>query len=86
MRSGTRPSAALRFRREIEAAEAAGVARDDLRLLLTLGDLNQLRRDASVAVADISFSDGVMRYLGVEVQQGGVAASRLQQPGEAGSA
>ncbi|WP_374468354.1 hypothetical protein [Phenylobacterium sp.] len=81
MKAAVRPSVALRFRREIEAAEAAGVARGDMRLLLTLGELNQLRRDASVGLEDISFAGGVMRYLGVEVQQGGVAASSLQQPG-----
>jgi hypothetical protein len=77
-----RGSAAVHFRREIEAAQAEGVAPDDLTLKLTLRDTAELKRDPQVAVADISFSGGVMRYLGVKVEQGGVPASVLQR-GEA---
>jgi hypothetical protein len=68
---------ALRFRQEIEHAEARGVARADMTLKLTLGDVNKLRRDRSLPVADISFAGGVMRYLGVAIDQGGVAESSL---------
>ncbi|HLK26391.1 MAG TPA: hypothetical protein VKT30_17170 [Caulobacteraceae bacterium] len=70
-------SAAVRFRREIERAEAGGVSRDAMTLRLTYGDAGQLRRDRTLAVEDISFSGGVMRYLGVAIAQGGVAESEL---------
>jgi len=72
-----RAVAAIHFRNEIEKAEAAGVARKDMTLRLTLSDVNQLRRDANLALTDISFTGGVMRYLGVKVEQGGVAESVL---------
>jgi hypothetical protein len=68
------------FRREIEKAEAAGVPRDEMTLQLTLGDVSQLRRDRNLAVADISFAGGVMRFLGVKVQEGGVPESTLALP------
>jgi hypothetical protein len=66
-----------RFRQEIEHAEARGIARADMTLRLTLGDVNKLQRDRSLPVADISFADGVMRFLGVAIDQGGVAESSL---------
>lgn len=72
-----RAAAAVHFRAEIEKAEAEGVARDDMVLRLTLGDVSQLRRDSTLPVADISYAGGVMRYLGVRVEQGGVAESVL---------
>jgi len=75
-------SASLRFRAEIEKAEAAGVRREDMSLHLTLGDVNQLKRDRSLPVTDISFADGTMRYLGVKIVQGGVSASVLHQAGD----
>lgn len=77
--SGHRGAPAEIFRREIEKAEAAGVAREDMTLRLTLNDADRLRRDRSLAVADISFADGVMRFIGVRVEQGGVAASVLER-------
>ena len=82
----TRPSnetVAARFRREIQAAEDEGLARTDLRLRLTLTDLSRLQRDPAVAVSDISFAGGGMRYLGVLVEQGGVAKSDLYRPASA---
>ena len=72
-----RQSAAVHFGEEIRKAELHGVNRKDMTLRLTLGDVNQLRRDRSLAVADISFAGGTMRYLGVKIEQGGVAASAL---------
>jgi hypothetical protein len=75
-----RASAAVHLRQEIERAEADGVARTEMTLKLTYGDVHQLKRDPDVALADISFADGVMRYLGVKVEQGGVAESSLQRP------
>jgi hypothetical protein len=77
MKSPKRASAALHFRAEIEKAEAAGVPRGDMRLHLTLNDVNALKRDRSLPLADISFSGGTMRYLGVDIVQGGVSASTL---------
>ncbi|MBV9993796.1 MAG: hypothetical protein JO127_01160 [Caulobacteraceae bacterium] len=74
-----RLSPAVQFRGEIERAEADGVARDDMTLRLTFGDASQLKRDVSVPLADISFTKGVMRFLGVKVTQGGVAVSVLER-------
>ena len=74
---------AARFRREIEAADGEGLARTDLRLRLTLSDVSRLQRDPTVAVADISFAGGGMRYLGVLIEQGGVAKSDLYRPASA---
>jgi hypothetical protein len=75
-----RGRAADHFRGEIDKAEAAGVAREDMTLRLTLGDVHQLRRDSSLAVTDISFIGGVMRFLGVKVAEGGVPQSTLEAP------
>ncbi|HZZ34132.1 MAG TPA: hypothetical protein VFE03_00300 [Caulobacteraceae bacterium] len=67
------------FRAQIEAAEAEGVHRDDMTLRLTLNDVTALKRDRALPVADISFSGGVMRYLGVKIEQGGVTESSLDR-------
>lgn len=72
-----RAPASAHFRKQIEAAEADGVQRDDMLLRLTLSDVSHLKRDRDLAVTDISFKDGVMRYLGVRVEQGGVTDSAL---------
>ncbi len=66
------------FRHLIEKAEADGATRADMVLRLTLRDAADLKRDRSVPVQDISFADGVMRYIGVKVTPGGVAVSALQ--------
>ena len=68
---------AVRFRQEIEQAEARGIARVDMTLKLTLGDVHKLQRDRSVPIADISFAGDVMRYLGVAIDKGGVVESSL---------
>lgn len=72
-----RAAAAIHFRSEIEKAEAAGASRDDMLLHLTLSDVSQLRRDRTLALTDINFAGGTMRFLGVKVEQGGVAESVL---------
>ena len=72
--------AAAHFRKEIEKAEASGVLREDMTLELTLSDASHLRRDRSLAVTDISFAGGAMRFLGVRIREGGVAASVLSLP------
>ena len=48
-------------------------------LRLTFGDVSQLKRDTSLAVEDISFAGGVMRFLGVRIEQGGVVESVLER-------
>ena len=78
-----RRSPAVHFRNEIEKADAAGVDRGIMTLRLTLGDVTHLKRDASLALSDISFKGGVMRFLDVRVVQGGVAVSLLDQSGDA---
>ncbi len=79
--SAPRPAGppAPRFRTQIDAAIADGVDLSDMTLRLTLTDLTKLKRDPSVPVSDISFRDGVMRYLGVKVEQGGVTESVLDR-------
>ncbi|WP_041373576.1 hypothetical protein [Phenylobacterium zucineum] len=76
-----RGSPAADFRRQIEAAEAEGVSRGSMTLRLTLSDVSHLKRDRALAVSDISFSDGEMRFLDVKVEQGGVAESTLDRGG-----
>lgn len=72
-----RGSPANRFRHQIEKAEADGLSRPHMTLRLTHADASQLKRDPELAVSDISFADGVMRYLDVKVTEGGVAVSEL---------
>lgn len=74
---GRRVSPALRFRTQIELATAEGATPDDLTLRLTLGDASLLKRDPNLALADLSFIGGTMRFLGVKIEQGGVAESEL---------
>ena len=84
MKSSTPPrrvAPAVRFREQIERAEAGGLAREEMTLRLTHGDASLLKRDRALAVSDISFADGAMRFLGVRVEEGGVAESELVTPG-----
>jgi hypothetical protein len=76
-RSG-RPSVAAVFRRQIDDRRAEGAEPDDLILRLTHVDASRLKRDPAVPLADIAFSAGVMRFLGVKVVEGGVANSVLE--------
>lgn len=69
------------FREAIERAVGEGAERDEMLLQLTLSDASSLKRDRSLAVSDISFSDGVMRFLGVKVRPGDVTVSRLERSG-----
>jgi len=74
--------AAITFRNAIERAVQEGVAPDAMTLRLTLRDEADLKRDRTIAVEDISFDAGVMRFLGVKVATGGVVASTLERGGE----
>jgi hypothetical protein len=74
-----RGSAAEEARYMIEQADADGVARDAMTLRMTLRDVSELKRDPKVPMADISYGEGGMRYLGVAVDQGGVTQSTLDR-------
>jgi|WetSurMetagenome_2_1015567.scaffolds.fasta_scaffold128496_3 hypothetical protein len=76
-----RASPAVQFRAQIERAEAEGLSRAEMTLRLTPGDASLLKRDRNLALADISFGDGVMRYLDVRVVEGGVVVSELVTSG-----
>jgi hypothetical protein len=83
-RSGSPRSASARsgspgdvFRTAISNARAQGVDLDHMTLRLTHGDASKLKRDPQIPVADISFTGGVMRFLGVKIEQGGVSVSTL---------
>lgn len=65
------------FRAAIEKAAGEGYGADDMLLRLTLGDASELKRDRTLAIEDISFTGGVMRFLGVKVAPGGITTSRL---------
>lgn len=56
---------------------ADGIPPSNLLLQLTRRDASNLKRDRSIAVTDISFADGEMRYLGVRVAENDVASSAL---------
>lgn len=66
-----------RFRPQIEAAAAGGADPAQMLLRLTLRDANLMSRDPETPLADISYADGEMRFLGVRVAKGGVAESSL---------
>jgi hypothetical protein len=73
----TTPRPDARFRPQIEAAAAGGADRDLMLLRLTLRDATLMSRDPETPLADISYADGEMRFLGVRVAKGGVAESSL---------
>ena len=79
-----RGTAAEEARLAIEQAEADGVARDAMTLRMTLRDASELKRDPKVAVADITFGEGGMRYLGVAVDQGGGVTQSILDRGDTG--
>jgi hypothetical protein len=69
------------FRADIEKALADGAKLNKMVLRLTLSDASEIKRDRTLKTEDISFKDGVMRFLGVKVEQGGVTTSRLDPDG-----
>lgn len=68
-----------RLRDLIADAQKDGVKPSKLLLRLTLGDAIEIKRDASVAVDEISFKDGEMRFLGIKVAEGGVTVSSIDR-------
>ena len=79
-----RGTAAEEARFAIEQAEADGVARDAMTLRMTLRDASELKRDPKVPMADISYRDGTMSYLGVAVDQGGGVTQSILDRGDTG--
>lgn len=69
-----------RFREQIARAVADGVPLEGMVLRLTLQDASRLARDHTIPVADISYRNGLMHFLGVRVESGSVAASTLDLP------
>ena len=67
----------LQIRGWIASAEGRGVPRADMLLHLSNRDISGLKRSSDVRTDEISFLDGVMRFLGVEVVA--AAASSLDQ-------
>ena len=76
-RGRVRKSVAVTFSEAIEQAEQDGAQRSDMTLLLTLNDMNELKRDRTVPLTDISFAAGQMKFMGVKVKGGGVTVSSL---------
>ena len=70
---------AVGFRAAIETAIAEGFTADAMALRLTLRDSAALRRNPAVPIEDISYSGGVMRFLGVSVIEGGIESSVLDR-------
>jgi hypothetical protein len=79
-----RGTAAEEARLAIEQADADGVAREDMTLRMTLRDASELKRDPKVPMADISYGEGGMRYLGVAVDQGGGVTQSSLDRGDTG--
>jgi hypothetical protein len=70
---------AVQFREEIAAALRDGLGESQMTLQLTHRAADSLKRDRTVADADIVYSDGRMLYLGVAVIAG-AEVSRLERP------
>lgn len=70
-----------RFRPRIQAALDGGVSVEAMALRLTYRDASLLARDPATPVTDISYAGGVMRFMGVRVEKGGVEASVLEGAG-----
>jgi hypothetical protein len=79
--SKRRGSPAVQFRHQIERAEADGLGRGQMTLRVTHADASLLKRDREIAVSDISFNDGEMRFLGVRVEIGTATVSELVTSG-----
>jgi hypothetical protein len=68
----------LQLRQWIAAAELKGHVARDMLLRLTRSDAAALKRHPDVAVHEVSFASGEMRFMGVRVQEGGVTSSVLE--------
>lgn len=61
----------------IARADREGLLRADMQLHLSHRDLSGLKRSPAVATDEISFLNGVMRFLDIEVVDAAASASRL---------
>ncbi|MDP1631987.1 MAG: hypothetical protein Q8L66_11280 [Caulobacter sp.] len=68
------------LRAAISEAEISGTDRKKLVLQLTHRDASLFKRSPAVALDEISFKDGEMRFLGIRVEVGAVAVSALTAP------
>jgi hypothetical protein len=66
------------LRQWIAAAELDGYLPGDMLLRLTCSDAAALKRHPDVAVHEVSFAMGEMRFMGVKVQEGAVTNSVLE--------
>lgn len=66
-----------RLRDLIAEALAGGAAAEDLVLRLTTRDASALKRHPSVAMHEVAFAGGEMRFLAVKVEEGAVAAPEI---------
>jgi hypothetical protein len=78
--AGVNPQAARikQLRQWIAAAELDGHAAADMLLRLTCSDAATLKRHPDVALHEVSFAMGEMRFMGVKVQEGAVTSSVLE--------
>ncbi|HWW25406.1 MAG TPA: hypothetical protein VNZ85_05865 [Caulobacter sp.] len=67
----------LQFREWIANAEHQGATRPQMQLHLSHRDLSGLKRSPGVRTEEISFLEGVMWFLGVEVLTATTSPSRL---------
>ncbi|RAK58054.1 hypothetical protein [Phenylobacterium deserti] len=65
------------IRQWIATAEGRGLVRSDMTLHLSNRDLSGLKRNSGVRIDEISFSEGVMSFLGVAIAPEAAASSRL---------
>jgi hypothetical protein len=66
------------LRQWIAAAELDGHVVGDMLLRLTCSDAAAVKRHPDVAVHEVSFAMGEMRFMGVRVQEGAVTTSVLE--------
>ena len=67
------------IRKWIATADREGLLRADLQLHLSHRDLSGLKRSPGVGIDEISFLNGVMRFLGIEVVDAAASPSRLDR-------
>lgn len=65
------------IRQWITSADGRGVPRSEMQLHLSQRDISGLKRSSEVRTDEISFADGVMRFLGVEVEAAAATGSSL---------
>ncbi|MES2036098.1 MAG: hypothetical protein V4466_18170 [Pseudomonadota bacterium] len=67
------------LRDAIAQAQGEGIRAKDMVLHLTLRDESRIKRSRDVAMDEVSFNDGEMRFLGIRVITGDVTVSALDR-------